>query len=135
MEVIKGLDVLIKINNTVVGGQKEASLEMSAETIDTTTKTSGGWKQSIAGIRSWTSSCGGIYFLSDNGLEATEDKFMKGETVDLEFSKNGALKFSGKAIITSMSYEAGQDDVVAYTISFDGAGVLTRESSLGKLAE
>ena len=43
MSAIKGLDVLIKVGSTVVGGQRNASLEMSAETIDTTVKSTGGW--------------------------------------------------------------------------------------------
>ena len=43
MSAIKGLDVLIKVGSQVVGGQRNASLEMSAETIDTTEKSTGGW--------------------------------------------------------------------------------------------
>ena len=46
MAAIKGLDVLIKVGSQVVGGQRNASLEMSAETIDTTVKTTGGWRSS-----------------------------------------------------------------------------------------
>ena len=47
MSAIKGLDVLIKVGSTVVGGQRNASLEMSAETIDTTVKSTGGWAAKI----------------------------------------------------------------------------------------
>ena len=36
MAAVNGLDVLIKVGSQVVGGQRNASLEMSAETIDTT---------------------------------------------------------------------------------------------------
>ena len=43
MAEIKGVDVLIKIGSQVIGGQRNATIEMSAETIDTTTKSSGGW--------------------------------------------------------------------------------------------
>ena len=125
MAAIKGLDVLIKVGSTVVGGQRNASLEMSAETIDTTVKTTGGWASKITGIKSWTSSCDGVYFVDDAGLEAAQTAFMNGTAVSLEFSNSSGLSYSGQAVITSMSVEAGQEDIVSYTIAFEGTGALT----------
>lgn len=125
MSAIKGLDVLIKVGSTVVGGQRNASLEMSAETIDTTVKSTGGWAAKIPGIKSWTSSCDGVYFLDDAGLEAAQAAFMNGTEVKLDFSNSAGLAYSGQAVITSMSVEAGQEDIVSYTISFEGTGALT----------
>ena len=127
MAAIKGLDVLIKVGSQVVGGQRNASLEMSAETIDTTVKTTGGWASKIPGIKSWTSSCDGVYFVDDAGLEAAQTAFMNGTAVSLEFSNSSGLSYSGQAVITSMSVEAGQEDIVSYTISFEGTGALTAE--------
>ena len=127
MSAIKGLDVLIKVGSQVVGGQRNASLEMSAETIDTTVKTTGGWAAKIPGIKSWTSSCDGVYFVDDAGLEAAQTAFMNGTAVSLEFSNSSGLSYSGQAVITSMSVEAGQEDIVSYTISFEGTGALTAE--------
>ena len=125
MAAIKGLDVLIKVGSTVVGGQRNASLEMSAETIDTTVKSTGGWAAKIPGIKSWTSSCDGVYFVDDAGLEAAQAAFMNGTEVKLDFSNSAGLAYSGQAVITSMSVEAGQEDIVSYTISFEGTGALT----------
>ena len=127
MSAIKGLDVLIKVGSQVVGGQRNASLEMSAETIDTTVKTTGGWASKIPGMKSWTSSCDGIYFLDDAGLKAAQTAFMNGTPVSLEFSNSDGLAYSGQAVITSMAVEAGQEDIVSYTISFEGTGALTAE--------
>ena len=127
MAAIKGLDVLIKVGSQVVGGQRNASLEMSAETIDTTVKSTGGWASKIPGIKSWTSSCDGVYFVDDAGLEAAQTAFMNGTAVSLEFSNSNGLSYSGQAVITSMSVEAGQEDIVSYTISFEGTGALTAE--------
>ena len=125
MAAIKGLDVLIKVGSTVVGGQRNASLEMSAETIDTTVKSTGGWAAKIPGIKSWTSSCDGVYFLDDAGLQAAQAAFMNGTEVKLDFSNSSGLAYSGQAVITSMAVEAGQEDIVSYTISFEGTGALT----------
>ena len=100
---------------------------MSAETIDTTVKTTGGWASKITGIKSWTSSCDGVYFVDDAGLEAAQTAFMNGTEVKLDFTNSSGLAYSGQAVITSMSVEAGQEDVVSYTISFEGTGALTAE--------
>ena len=127
MSAIKGLDVLIKVGTQVVGGQRNASLEMSAETIDTTVKSTGGWAAKIPGIKSWTSSCDGVYYVDDAGLEAAQAAFMNGTEVKLDFSNSAGLAYSGQAVITSMSVEAGQEDIVSYTISFEGTGALTAE--------
>ena len=55
--------------------------------------------------------------------------FEAGAEIDLEFSNASGVYHKGKAIITSISEEAGQDDVVSYTMSFEGTGALnsTRE--------
>lgn len=122
--VVKGLDVKIKVGTQVVGGQRNGSLEMSSETVETTHKGSEGWATKIAGLKSWTSSCDGVYFVDDAGLQAAKTAFIGGTEVDLEFSNGSTVVYKGKAIITSMSLEAGQEDVVSYTISFEGTGAL-----------
>ena len=76
MAEIKGVDVLIKIGSQVIGGQRNATIEMSAETIDTTTKSSGGWSIKIAGLKSWTCSADGVFFIDDAGHKACETAFL-----------------------------------------------------------
>lgn len=129
-EVIKGLDVLIKINGKVVGGQRNASLEISVETMDATHKLSGGWSEKIAGLMSWTPSLDGIYVTDDEGLGLLEKALFDKKAVDLVFFQGVegdtySFGYEGKAILTSLSYEAGQDDVVSYTVGSEGTGKLT----------
>ena len=124
MAAIKGVDVLIKVGSQVVAGQRNASIELSAESIDTTTKQGGGWSTKTAGVKSWTSSCDGVYFIDEAGIKAVYTAFEAGTEIDLEFSNASGVYHKGKAIITSMSIEAGQDDVVSYTIAFEGCGEL-----------
>ena len=77
-----------------------------------------------AGVKSWTSSCDGVYFIDDAGIKAVYTAFEAGSEIDLEFSNESGVYHKGKAIITSISEEAGQDDVVSYTMSFEGTGAL-----------
>lgn len=125
MAEIKGVDVLIKVATKVVGGQRNATLEMSSETIDTTTKSSAGWSTKIAGMKSWTCSCDGVFFATDEGRKAVESAFMAGTAVEIEMSNASGLHYGGSALITSMNVEAGQDDVVSYSISFEGTGAVS----------
>ena len=124
MSVIKGVDVLIKVGSQIVGGQRNASLELSSDVADITTKASGGWKESIPTLKSWTTSCDGVFFVSDAGYQAVYTAFMAGTAVTVSFV-GGGINYEGNALITSLSLEAGQEDVVAYTIAFEGTGALT----------
>ena len=124
MSAIKGLDVLIKVGAQVVGGQRNASIELSSESIDTTTKQSGGWTTKVAGIKSWTSSCDGVYFVDDAGIQAVYGAFQGGDEVELEFSNTSGIYHKGTCLISSISETAGQDDVVSYTMAFEGTGAL-----------
>ena len=56
--------------------------------------------------------------------------FKNSQEAELEFSNADGIYFKGKAIITSMSIEAGQDDVVSYAISFEGCGELKDSKEL-----
>ena len=119
--IVRGLDVLIKVAGNVVGGQRNASLEMSAESIDVTSKSNYGWSDNITAVKSWSVALDGVLFLDDTGLKALESAFLSGDYIELEFSNaQGEIAYSGEAIVTSISYEASKDDVVSYSISVQG---------------
>lgn len=125
-EVKRGLDILISVGQTAIGGQRDASIEMSAETIDVSTKTTGDWKAKMTGAKEWTSDCGGIYLAGDAGYQAALDAFINGTIVDVKIADaNSTVGFSGKAVITSFSFEAGYEDALTYELSFEGVGALT----------
>lgn len=125
-QTIKGLDVILKVKTQVVGGQKNGSLNITNDTADATTKQSNGWKENIATLSSWNSSCEGLYYIDDAGYKAALDAMIAKEEVELEFSNTSKSFYrKGRAIITSLAESAGQDGVVAYTASFTGTGPLT----------
>lgn len=132
---MRGLDVLIKVNiGTVdspeyvaVGAQRGASLGMSAETLDKTSKDSDGWQESLAGLKSWTLSTDGLLILNDEGYMALEDAYMMSENVLVQFStKTGAI-YEGDAIITTIDLDAPYDDLSSYSAEFQGSGELKKK--------
>ena len=44
---IRGVDVLLKKDGTVIAGQRDLTLSIKADKIDTSTKTNAGWKTSL----------------------------------------------------------------------------------------
>lgn len=122
----RGLDILISVGGTSIGGQRNASIEMSSETIDISCKTTGDWTAKMSGAKSWTSDCDGIYMDGDEGYQAALDAFMNGTEVNVKIADaTSTVGFSGKAIITSFSFEAPYEDAMTYEMSFEGVGELT----------
>lgn len=123
----KGLDILVSVGATKIGGQRNASIEMSAEVIDISTKTTGDWTAKMSGAKSWTADCDGIYIADDEGYKAALDAFMSGTEVDVKIANDGStVGFTGKAVITSFSFEAPYEDAMTYEMSFEGVGELKK---------
>ena len=134
MDEIRGIDILVSVNTgtaespkyTAVGGQRGATLNRSSETIDVSNKVSGSWRKSISGLKEWSVDADGLLALSDAGFAALEAAFENSEEVLIQIAKGTDLVYSGEAIITDFPIEAPYDDVATYSVSFTGAGALTR---------
>ena len=64
----------------VLAGQRNATLDRSAETIDSTSKDSEGfWTESLAGFKSFSIDCDGAFVESDEAYEILEDAFMNND--------------------------------------------------------
>lgn len=130
----KGLDILISVNTgtvetptwTVVGGQRGAELSRSADTFDSTSKASEGWKEFEAGFKEWSIETDGLLIESDEGLVALEEAYMNSEKVKVQFASTSGAKYSGLAVVSSFPISAPYDDLVTYTCSLTGAGKLEK---------
>lgn len=137
---IAGVDVLLKVGDAdgtvkVLGGQTGATLNREAETIDTTDKTSGGWKSAIAGMLGWSIDADGFVVLGDEALELIEDAFMKRKEVSAEIRIGGdedasGITYSGKGFIVDLPLDFAQDDAVTYSLSFEGSTPLERKKGI-----
>lgn len=132
---VAGVDIILKVKNgasmVAIGGQKGASLSRSANTIDTTDKNSGGWAESMAGVKSWSIDCDGFVVLGDASLTALHTAFDSRTTIDIEVrvgADNDATgyTYTGKVVITDFPEEYAQDDAVTYKLSLQGASPLVR---------
>lgn len=132
---VAGVDVLLKIkkdsNTVVLGGQKGASLSRSAETIDVSDKTSGGWSESIMGLKSWSVDCDGFVTLGDEGLALMHEAFDNRGSIDIDIKVGGdtGYTYTGSVVITDFPEDYAQDSAVTYSLSLQGASSLVRKSN------
>ena len=125
---IRGLEILISVNGTVVGGQRGASLSMSADELDITDKTTEGYKAFLVGLKEWNISCDGLVCTDDTGYQALFNAFLNGDVVQVQFKQekeNGTFGYQGPMVIASMDFDAQYDDAVTYSCELKGAGALS----------
>jgi TP901-1 family phage major tail protein len=142
MTKIAGVDVLLKVKDllgelTIVGGQTGASLSRTANTIDVSDKTTGGWSSSLVGLKAWSIEAEGFVSLGNEGQELLELAFDNRETVFVEIrlgdSDNAdGITYTGEAVIPDLANEFSQDDAVTFSISLTGASPLVRVVGLAE---
>ena len=126
MAVTRGLDILVYIGAKAVGGQKNCTLSLEAESIDVSNKNDFGWASFIGGAKSWSVSCDGQFVADDEGQSAIMDAFIAGTNVEVEMkNSDSSVYFKGTAQITSVEVEASFDDVATLSLELQGLGALT----------
>lgn len=131
---VAGVDVLLKVRSTegeyvAIGGQKGASLKRQAETIDVSDKTSGGWSESIMGLKSWSLDCEGFVCLGDAGFNVLHTAFDNRTPLEVEIKVGDTegYTYTGSVVITDFPEEYPSDDAVTYSLSLQGASALIKK--------
>ncbi|MEY9867817.1 TP901-1 family phage major tail protein [Peribacillus sp. B2I2] len=122
---VKGVDILILVNGTIVGGQRGATLSESVETIETTHKLTSGFKEFEYGFGEWTVSADGVYIKGDAGYVALRDAMRNKQKVTLRIQEEGVNLEQGQALVTSRELEGAYDGEATYSVEFQGTGAIT----------
>jgi len=120
MAVLKGYAGNIKESGTTIGEMGEWSLDVSADIVDTSAF-GDEWKKKTATQKDWSGSCSGRLDTSNAGQSA----LTIGADVDMEFYVDATHKYSGSAIVESISRSAVVNGVLEVTFNFSGNGVLS----------
>ena len=121
----------------VIGGSSSCTVNWNQETIDTTSKDSGGKKTFINGATSWTLDCEAFF---TDGTAAGEGEtvrpstlftaLMEGYRISVKFyntaGQTNARKYQGHGYITSCSVNAAVGEWSTYSISVQGDGNLSQ---------
>jgi len=138
--IMNSTDVVIQISEDdgttydIIGRATSASLSVSMETRETTTKDSAGWQENLEGLKSWSLSGDGLVTYSISGdYDTPDDLFtiLSNRTlVKVKFGSatSGEIDYTGDAYLASYEQEAGVEENVTYSFSFTGTGTLTQAS-------
>lgn len=126
---IRGIDVLIKKAGVAIAGQRDATLSIKGDKIDTSTKTNAGWKTSLSGLKEWSISLEAVnYFGADAaGQRALRKSFMDSENVEVVFAMGEEEVYVGTAAITGLDLSGPMSDVSMSSFTLDGATALDYE--------
>lgn len=126
----RGLNVVISVKDggsyKAVAGQRGATLNRSTDTLDISNKVTEGWKEFITGSKEWSIECDGILMADDTAFAKLEEYFLNGTEVDVKIGDSEGWGYQGKAIITDFPIEAPYDDALAYTLTLQGTGALSK---------
>lgn len=132
-----GKDYLIYLNTgtteaaptwTLLGGQRSGDLNREADEIDASHKTSGGWKSTLPGLRSWSIDLETVYLAGDTGAKFLEAAFLAGKQVPVKFEYPDKSFVTGWGSITECSLSTPHDDVATLKGTISGDGPLSEQS-------
>lgn len=132
-----GKDYLIYLNTgtteaaptwTLLGGQRSGDLNREADEIDASHKTSGGWKSTLPGLRSWSIDLETVYLAGDAGAKFLEAAFLAGKQVHVKFEYPDKSFVTGWGSITECSLSTPHDDVATLKGTISGDGPLSEQS-------
>jgi len=126
---INGTLLILYVNEVAVGSCTTHSINVNAATRDATTKSSGGWEESLEGLINWSISGSGLVLYSDTyGFSALFSQAVARTPVTVKFSTevSGDTFWHGSARITELTADAPQEESTTYTFNFKGTGVLTQ---------
>ena len=129
-----GKDYLIYLNTgateanptwTLLGGQRSGDLSRQADEIDASHKTSGGWKTTLPGLRSWSIDLESVYLAGDAGAKFLEAAFLAGKRVHIKFEYPDKSYITGWGAVTECSLKTPHDDVATISGTVKGDGALS----------
>lgn len=136
-----GKDYLIYLNTgtseaaptwTLLGGQRSGDLSREADEIDASHKTSGGWKSTLPGLRSWSIDLESVYLKDDTGAKFLEEAFLLGKQVNVKFEYPDKSYVTGWGSVTECSLSTPHDDVATLSGTIKGDGALSELKPAGK---
>ena len=122
----KSINVALYLDNIPLGGQQNATITRQAEMIDITNKINDDWTKSLAGKKSWSIQCSGLYVIDDRAFSLLENAFMNNQSIKVSISV-GNNTLSGNALITDFPLSAIFNKEFKYNISLLGTGALEQK--------
>lgn len=116
--------------NKLIKKTRDLSIDVASESLDITTRDSGGWKRNLYGVRSWTFSLSGTLDWVE-GMNEVGAKSMLGFIINrtelaLEFGTGvvGDQELTGTGKLLSFSLSTPHEGVCEWTAEGEGNGAI-----------
>jgi len=124
---INGTDLLVYVATVAVSHSTNCTINITAATVNVSSKDSSKWTDKLESIRDWNGSCDGMVALdATKGIEELWGAMNANASVAIKFATADADDrfFSGTAYITALSVTAPHEGPATYSMSFEGTGKL-----------
>lgn len=129
----KGLDYLVYIDTnpsgttwTLIGGQKSATFNRQADSIDASHKTTGKYRSKLAGFRNATLSFNNIDILNDAGQAELERAWNADEQVHIAYQTPLGHYYEMTMSITDYSEQSPDDGPASHNVQLESTGAPTK---------
>ena len=148
-DLIHGDSLLLYLTSgkTVVAYATSCSLQVDSETIDTSSKFSCKWQSNMGGKASYTISADALYCSNTDGISFDKllEYMVQGGQIEWYMGEEAAHEgscetnphtldtaktyYNGKAVVTSVSLEAGNNEIATCSITLTGAGEIQKNGT------
>lgn len=149
-DLIHGDSFLLYLTSgkTVVAYATSCSLQVDSETIDTSSKFSCKWQSNMGGKASYSISADALYCSNTDGISFDKllEFMVSGEQIEWYMGEEAVHEgscetnphtldtsktyYNGKAVVTSVSLEAGNNEIATCSITLTGAGEIQKSGAL-----
>lgn len=108
-----------------VGGQRNSPVNSSANSIDASHKTSGGWGANVPGLKTWNIAYTGLHVIDDKGLEILEYAYRNSHQVFVKITYKDGSYQTGWAYVTQFNKDNNYNAVETVSVTLTGQGAIS----------
>ena len=127
-QTFHGKDAILEVGtaSNVLGASRGLSLDLSADTVDTTTRGDAvhGYTTHKQSWKTWTVSSDGLYVANEVAKTTINEFFDSGEEMPVAIKLPDGTSYQGNVIVTSFPIELPYDESVTFSVELQGTGAL-----------
>ena len=98
---------------------------MTANSLDASHKTSGGWASNVPGLKSWSIDYSGLMLMGDDGLQVLEYAFRNDKQINVKIEYPDKTYQTGWAYITEFDNDNAHDAIATISVTISGNGPIS----------
>jgi predicted secreted protein len=129
MPAVSGINFTLSVAASILGGQRNVTLNFNTDLIDVTSRDDNWWMTHLPGLRSWTIDFDGLYLEDDAAEQALEDAYMNHTALAVIVTTPAGNTYTGSAILTSYTFEGPYSAESVSSGTLNGSGALVSTAS------